>query len=154
MPLTIDPEADFLANALTLAYLADAAYEDDPFASASFKKTDFPGGQTFFDEETNTAGFIAASPNHVVLAFQGTEDVRNWLTNLNFRMRKESGGKVHDGFAAALDTVWDDVLAKMEANRDNDQWIWLTGHSLGGALATLAARRLPVSLRPNGVFTF
>ncbi|UVS79004.1 lipase family protein [Actinokineospora sp. UTMC 2448] len=41
--------------------------------------------------------------------------------------------------------------------RDNDQTIWFTGHSLGGALAALAAMRLHFEeprLLADGVYTF
>lgn len=43
---------------------------------------------------------------------------------------------VHDGFAAALDAVWDQLRPHLRGD------ILLTGHSLGGALATLVAARI------------
>lgn len=57
------------------------------------------------------------------------------------------GGRVHRGFAAALRLVWDDIvpeLAKVESP------LVYTGHSLGAALAILAAGRRP----PSEVYTF
>lgn len=41
------------------------------------------------------------------------------------------------------------VLAAVEELRDAEQTVWLTGHSLGGGLAMLAALRRPPALRPR-----
>ncbi len=46
------------------------------------------------------------------------------------------------------------VLNKIESLRDNQQAIWITGHSLGGALATLSGRDLPNKFQPHAIFTF
>ena len=70
-------------------------------------------------------------------------------------------GHVHDGFYSALRKVWGVTLANGEIlprrllNRGN-KTIWITGHSLGGALAELcAAQALFVSKIPvQGVYTF
>jgi pimeloyl-ACP methyl ester carboxylesterase len=52
-----------------------------------------------------------------------------------------SAGKVHRGFLAALDSVWDQVLAAVN-ELGPERPIFVTGHSLGAALAQLAAIRL------------
>jgi len=48
-------------------------------------------------------------------------------------------GYVHEGFSRSLDAIWDKF---MQAVRSTRRPIFLSGHSLGGALATLAAFRL------------
>lgn len=65
-------------------------------------------------------------------------------------------GKVHAGFLRALCLVWDDILQVIAEVQNNAQPIWITGHSLGGALATLAAARFALELdKPvRGIYTF
>ncbi len=79
-----------------------------------------------------------------VLVFRGSSEPRNWLTNaVTVPLRND----VHRGYDMALDQVWDDVT------RCIDQLscpVFYTGHSMGAALATLAARRRP----PQAVYGF
>ena len=49
-------------------------------------------------------------------------------------------GKVHMGFKIELRKLWNDISGIL--NRRTKQQIWITGHSLGGAMATLCASRL------------
>lgn len=53
------------------------------------------------------------------------------------------GGKglIHYGFAEALNAIYPMVLDAISEFQDNDQSVWFTGHSLGGALAHLAGMR-------------
>ena len=51
------------------------------------------------------------------------------------------GGKVHRGFKEALDEVWLDLLHHIKQLERKGCKIWMTGHSLGAALATLCASR-------------
>ncbi len=64
------------------------------------------------------------------------------------------GGVVHCGFHAALEQIWaaalQPCLTRLKA-ANPARTIWLTGHSLGGALATLAAARLA---DVTGLYTF
>jgi alpha-beta hydrolase superfamily lysophospholipase len=47
---------------------------------------------------------------------------------------------VHAGFLAALGEVWTTVEAHVKAEQaKKSRPLWITGHSLGAALATLAA---------------
>ena len=51
------------------------------------------------------------------------------------------GGKVHQGFKDALEEVWLDLLPYIKQLDSKGRKIWMTGHSLGAALATLCASR-------------
>ncbi len=92
-------------------------------------------------ERSGTEAFLAEGPAFAVLAFRGSDDLDAWILNLNARSAPWRGaGEVHRGFAAALDVVWpaiEDRLADLRAP------LFLTGHSHGAALATLAAGLLP-----------
>jgi triacylglycerol lipase len=55
---------------------------------------------------------------------------------------------VHDGFARALEVVWKELSKTLE--RLSSRPVWFTGHSLGAALATLAAFRFKAA---SGVCT-
>jgi pimeloyl-ACP methyl ester carboxylesterase len=90
----------------------------------------------------------AASP-FAVLVFRGSHDPRDWKTNFNSRPVEWSPypGRVHAGFRDALECVVeeiDSVLGTLPGPA------FYTGHSLGAALATLAAARKP----PRAVYAF
>ncbi|MBF0378107.1 MAG: lipase family protein [Desulfamplus sp.] len=84
-----------------------------------------------------------------VLVFRGTEGrISNWFFNFNTLLSPWlSGGKVHRGFKLLLMEAWEEINHQLESIKNP---IYYTGHSLGGALAVLAA-----SLKqPEAVYTF
>ncbi len=82
-----------------------------------------------------------------IAVFEGTADLRDWFINLDAApISWEPGGRVHQGFAKALLNVWGDVEPRLPRDRPT----FYAGHSLGGALTTLAC-----SLRqPSAAYTF
>jgi pimeloyl-ACP methyl ester carboxylesterase len=103
-----------------------------------------------------TQAFISSKPdsNLVVVAFRGTEldDPSDLFTDAKFVLTPwadDSGGslgRVCKGFAEALEN--NDTLGKIRTFLDSlvpSPNVLLTGHSLGAALATLAASRMPSS---------
>lgn len=118
------------------------------------------------DDGIGTQAFIVAAANGTgLLVFRGSEQQLNdWLVNFNTRRSDGPGGFVHRGFRDALEAVWTPIRAQLAARKVRD--LWISGHSLGGALAVLAAARcvlgdsstgegLPESgLRVCGVYTY
>lgn len=92
-----------------------------------------------FDGEV-TQGCVAGDGHGQVLAFRGTEfdEPADLLTNARLRLVPGPYGRVHRGTAQALDAVWPAVAAAL----DGEAPLWITGHSLGGAMALLAAARV------------
>ncbi|MDD9863258.1 MAG: lipase family protein [Gammaproteobacteria bacterium] len=93
----------------------------------------------------DTQAFLAKreKDNVAVLSFRGTEE-NSWKdikTDLNFRFYKgEKGAKVHSGFSGALHHVKDEIREALMLRDLESYSLYITGHSLGGALAIIASK--------------
>ena len=147
-------------TALVMCDLAELAYF--PFEAAGgarelgLRLT--PGG--FSVAGTFSAGctqaFLALSPKLAVLAFRGTVDRAGWRADLDARLVQLPGAPegllVHEGFHRAFDQVRAAISAAV-GRLGEDVPLYVTGHSLGGALAQLAAAALD-SDRLAACYTF
>ena len=140
-------------RALQLAYAADAAYAMNPAQSEFWRGVPVQHFQAFAgSDDLQPAGYLAVTKVDIVLAFRGTTQVADWVINFDARQIEVPYGRVHRGFLAALDTIWPTIAAALAAYGSENRQLWLTGHSLGGALAVLSAARLT---RPiTGLTTF
>lgn len=139
----------YLKSALSLAHAAYSAYEENSETYDGFENFRFDEVVPFASEKTKdneaTRGFLAAREDAIVLAFRGTDmtEIQDWAINLNFVQIRDNGAFVHQGFVLALASVWNKIDAPLRQMLEKkNRKVWVTGHSLGGALATLATRRL------------
>ena len=88
---------------------------------------------------------IVENSSRVVLCFRGTEptefsdikaDLKAW------KRESETEGMVHQGFYDYLEKIWEPVTKYIDTAARKKKELYICGHSLGGAMATLAASRL------------
>ncbi|CAN9181149.1 unnamed protein product [Alternaria alternata] len=98
------------------------------------------------ETSTDVTGFVAVDHTNklVVVAFRGSQTIDAWRTNLDFGTTKTDicpGCTAHSGFWQSWTDARDTVLpaVKQASAAFPSYKITVTGHSLGGAIATLAA---------------
>jgi triacylglycerol lipase len=147
------------ANAWWLAELAFLAYDDDTDAVRKALKACGVQPHFFGYSRPGTQCLVAAHEHFIAIVFRGSEieQFQDIFTDLNLPLREApGGGRAHDGFLDALqnDDCWKEVRHWLDEAR-NGRPVWFGGHSLGGALAILAAAdacRGPHL--PNAVYTY
>jgi len=126
-----------------MAQLALMAYQNLAEGKKISRKLGFKKHQ--FIDDDGAQVHIVWNDTDFVLAFRGTEPT-SWndlKADLNaFPDKAMIGRRVHNGFQTEVDNVWDEIQASMEKNLTEDHKVFICGHSLGGAMATIAASRL------------
>lgn len=157
-----DQVSDYKNSPLGLSslYHAETAYCGPDFMNMDYDTNQYTKGfkPTFHIEyggKNSTQGYIGyqTNINAIVVSFRGTEDVKNWITDLTaYRVPwpmcdntneddGDGGCSVHKGFYQAEQNVIGDVLSQVGSllNKYPSYDVLVTGHSLGAALATLTA---------------
>jgi triacylglycerol lipase len=161
-----------LVNAGWMADFALLAYGDEAFINGKLERSGLTAAGfklKLFSRQT-TQCFVAHNEEFAVLSFRGTEidnfmgAFADWVRNLDFKpVDDASGGRLPRGFAQDIAAVWNDgsdqaslkgYLQQILAS--GTRTLWITGHSLGAALAVLAAERAvrEGGFTVNGVYTF
>lgn len=160
-----DPDASQLsmANAWWLCNLSHLAYYDEADARPILQHMGLRL-EAFIDDRKeqdrknklikDTQALIVSNDDALMVVFRGTEpDVYKdiladaYLTPVDFPGK----GKVHAGFYYALSgDCWRHILEVLDRPENKAKSLWISGHSLGAALAMVAAAHL----RPAGLYNF
>ena len=136
-----------MAQASGLAYADEAAIREGIVEAIGAPLRDF---RIFAIPTQGTSVFLALFDEAIVVSFQGTKVVANWLTNFQIALVPfRGGGLIHFGFRQALDTVYPDIERTLQEWSGQGRTLWVTGHSLGGALALLCAAYLRFPADPT-----
>jgi triacylglycerol lipase len=103
----------------------------------------------------DTCGILGERADAVILAFAGT-DPAVWETlATDFNIRRTPDTDIHVGFQTALDAVRPEIGQAAGKSQQTDKPLYITGHSLGAALAVLAARfAASTGVSPKAVYVF
>jgi triacylglycerol lipase len=135
----IDIENDSL---IKFAKISEITYKNPNESKQEFKDLGFVV-VNFFDVKGAQAYLLREeSTRKCVLSFRGTEvtEKSDILADMKAGMNIETpaGGKVHSGFRSEINKIWPAI----EQAPASIQILDITGHSLGAAMATIAAGRL------------
>ncbi|PSN14401.1 hypothetical protein C7293_11900, partial [filamentous cyanobacterium CCT1] len=114
---------------------------------------------------TDTQAFMFRKGDNLILVFKGTQQLSDWKTNLKIRLKEFTvladqeavppTGRVHRGFLDAWQSVEKQVIYYLRKWWTPDTKLWVTGHSLGGALAAVATIALETQgFEVSGLYTF
>jgi hypothetical protein len=120
---------------LLMANLSNQAYQDN------YK---FQGFKSIFLSNNGSQAYFLYSKTAIIIVCRGTQPshLEDIIADIRFKLVPSSSGigKVHHGFKLSVDNIWDDLVYLLNKYKKN-RLVYLTGHSLGAAMATLIAGR-------------
>jgi triacylglycerol lipase len=134
-------ELSVLRKSLLFGELSMIAYNDPDEVSRAVDAIGFASSQ-FFDHD-GAQGYFFENDDDAVIVCRGTEphewnDIKADANAATVIF--ENAGRVHRGFNREVDDLWPLIQAHMQSiPRQKEHWF--TGHSLGGAMATICAGR-------------
>jgi Predicted lipase len=148
-----DAAADWPASE-TLADISEIAYQSPHDAEKSYRRLGFSTVMPVV--QGSMIGYVITGEDVTVVVFRGTDftEVSDWLANLGRSATDTPHGQVHKGFYDAYQSMKSQVDAILKER--NTKHLWVTGHSLGGALALVCAYDLieVEKQQLDGVITF
>ncbi len=148
-------------TALSLAIACDLAYEKQSEKISSIVEGwgyRFVGFKNVVKKpDIDTQCFVMSDDKNIVVVFRGSDDLKDWFSN--FQAVYDPGPlkdtKAHEGFQDALFPTVISLTNLIDSADPKNKRIWVTGHSLGGALCSLYAGMLiEHGYKVYGIYTY
>lgn len=151
-------------NALTMARLSEWVYVAEPHSQKPCEVTILARLQQTCDGYQNVTGYDNSSAqamlvehrDFVAVVCRGTDEWLDWIDNIRAFAQRALFGEFHRGFWESVEDLWPTINHDLQrACQSSPRPLFLAGHSLGGAMATIIAARLIHEDRPfTSVYTF
>ncbi|CAN0420456.1 unnamed protein product [Ascophyllum nodosum] len=123
---------------------------------------------SILDAVQDTEAYLVANDDVIIVVFRGTLESADWATNLKIVTRDvpvawglSINCNVHEGFDDGVNTVWvgcgmRDMIKSLYNEKGKKRKLFITGHSLGAALATVTAAHLAFEQNINitAIYTY
>ncbi|MDF1813695.1 MAG: CHAT domain-containing protein [Verrucomicrobiales bacterium] len=143
---------DFWTKAYSLALASKVSYRTNEVVSEVTGRWGFGKCEHF--ESSNTEGFVASNSEIILIAFRGTDGQEDLKLDLTFTPIKVGDHNFHRGFRKAFEDVEGELRQMVRNASPESKKLYFTGHSLGGALATIAAAELSEEFTTHEIFTY
>jgi len=141
----------FLEKSYVFSLLAGAAYKDN--CTDDFKKYNLKN-YVFFDNE-GAQGHAACNDDDLIIACRGTQptSLNDLTADLDTIPKRHGKGFVHAGFRREARKILFLVIEYVKKYPSRN--IWITGHSLGAAMATYITQELEYAgYQVAGLYTY
>ncbi len=144
-----------LQRSLLFAEISMVSYMHEPEVRAAIGDLGF--AECHYIDRDGAQAYVFVNEHDRVIVCRGTEpnewnDIKadaNAFTDL-----AETVGRVHRGFKREVDDIWPSIEEHLV---DDGRVVWFTGHSLGGAMATICAGRCllsAIAVSPHQTYTY
>jgi hypothetical protein len=147
-----------IETALALSNLCLLSYQNPEIIQKNLLNKGF---KTFYYLGSNDLwpkAIITANDQYISVCFRGTKSSWDWLTNIDVAQvpLPTGSGKVHKGIYKATLQRYAEILEVVQKlQRQLPRPLYVTGHSLGGGMAIVAASMMNSdNIPPNAVYTF
>jgi hypothetical protein len=141
-----------------------------PYSEATGWDTSHPPVAVFGGKDNINACLVGINTDGIIIAFRGTfspaftiPSIMDWWQDIVDSPPATAGnipGKVHSGFWNAINTIWEGIVTRVKQFKTHfpQAPLYITGHSKGGALVTIAAANIAFNDyrigAPKAVYTF
>jgi predicted lipase len=151
---TVSPNKTDLdaGNAYWMARLSKEVYlkksetdqkPDEEKILSNIKKDDGKFVAVYGYDNNSAQAALIEHEEFLCMAFRGTDELADWLDNFNALSTEVLFGEFHRGFWDSVGDIWEPMYAKYEALMEQRKRpLFLTGHSLGGAMTSVAVAKL------------
>lgn len=144
----------FIERSAFFATLSNYAYKD-----LAFMRVQFPSYTIQSFSHNGADAYTLEDAHDFIVVCRGTEvkqfsDVR---ADLGIARTTIGKLKLHIGFNHYVDHIWENIFAQGKRACWQEKAVWLTGHSLGAAMATILAYRFATHdnlATPKALFTY
>jgi len=147
---------NFSTQSAVFARMSNVAYKEPREARKIFESM---GYKSTYYQSNGSNVFVLEDAYDIIIVCRGTEvkewaDVKADLT-IDLVTSRSGYGCVHRGFRNYVDNVW--YIVRNHILDNPTKKLWLTGHSLGAAMATLMAKQFvssPINHPVEALFTY